>query len=124
MSYCDLTGFADYLRDHGASLLQDATSAPRFLVVSSEIHGGLREASFRRRQQVLGQKVPGAKLAWIRVRDLVRFGLAIEQAGVSPGDRESIRWDSILDTGDVCWDAFGQELQRLTACGYSFSEAA
>jgi hypothetical protein len=103
MTYRDLTGFVDYLRHP---------------------HGGTREASFQRRHRALDQKVPGAKLTWMRAPDLVRFGLAIEAAEVAPAHREGISWASLLDAGDVLWDIFQVELRRLAKLGYTFPEAS
>jgi hypothetical protein len=123
MTYRDLTGFADYLRNPlvGEWRCPEEVT-PRFLVISSEIHGGTRAASFTGRQKALDQKVPGVQLAWMRAPDLVRFGLAIEAAEVAPAHRESVCWAALLDTGDVHWDAFQTELRRLTALGYTFPE--
>jgi hypothetical protein len=124
MTYRDLTGFADYLRNSstgGWSCPKEII--PRFLVISSEIHGGTREASFEGRQKALAQKVPSARLTWMRAPDLVRFGLAIEAAEVAPTDREAICWKALLDAGDVRWDAFQAELRRLAILGYTFPEA-
>lgn len=104
------------------------TPAPRgncytcFLVVSSDIHGGSREASFDGRRDSLRKKVPGAELTWLRAPDLARFGLAIEQAEVSPEHRERIRWDRLCGFGDVHWDSFETELRELSVLGYSFPE--
>jgi hypothetical protein len=123
MTYRDLTGFADYLRhppEGGWSSREEIV--PHFLVISSQIQGGTRQASFQERQRALNQKVPGAKLIWMRASDLVRFGLAIEAAEVAPADREGISWATLLDTGDVHWDVFQAELGKLTQLGYTFPE--
>jgi hypothetical protein len=123
MTYRDLTGFADYLRNPSVGGWSCPGGViPRFLVISSEIHGGTREASFHGRQKALDQKVPGARLTWMRTADLVRFGLAIEMAEVAPSHREAICWTNLLDVGDVHWDAFEAELRRLATLGYTFPE--
>jgi hypothetical protein len=124
MTYRDLTGFADYL----AHPLEGAWSPPagvtsRFLVVSSQIHGGTRGASFAGRQRALDQKVPGAQLTWMRAPDLVHFGLAIERAGVRASDRDRIRWPALLDAGDLRWETFKAELGFLAGLGYTIPEA-
>ncbi len=125
MTYRDLTGFADYIRNPlpGTWTCPDNV-VPRFLVISSEVHGGAREASFSGRQQALSGKVPGARLVWMRARDLVRFGLTIERAQVTPIDRETIHWAELLDAGDVQWEAFQNELHLLSQLGYTFPEAS
>ena len=75
----------------------------------------------------------GAKRLWTRkfpahtsrgcVRfDLVRFGLAIEAAEVTPSHREAICWTALFDVGDVHWDTFEAELRRLATLGYTFPE--
>lgn len=122
MQYRDLTGFADYLKNpiEQAWACPDGV-APRFLVISSEIRAGSREASFAGRQRALRRMVPGATLTWMRARDLVRFGLALEQAEVRPEHRETIAWTALLDTGDVTWTAFRGELERLAALNYTFA---
>jgi hypothetical protein len=123
MTYRDLTGFVDYLRHPSVGEWRCPEGVtPRFLVISSEIHGGTRAASFTGRQKPLNQKVPGARLTWMRAPDLVRFGLAIEAAEVAPAHRESVCWAALLDAGDVHWDAFQIELRRLAALGYTFPE--
>lgn len=124
MSYRDLTGFVDYLT-HSPDEARSAPAGvtPRFLVVSSQIHGGAREASFAGRQRALGQKVPGARLTWMRAPDLVRFGLAIERAGVRASDRDRIRWSALLDAGDLRWETFKAELGFLAGLGYTIPEA-
>jgi hypothetical protein len=125
MTYRDLTGFVDYLRNPTEGEWDSPTGGvPRFLIISSEIHSGTREASFHGRQRALNQKVPGAKLTWMRAPDLVRFGLAIEAAEVSPVHREGISWAALLDAGDVHWDIFQAELRRLAKLGYTFPEAS
>jgi hypothetical protein len=123
MTYRDLTGFADYLHHppEGGWSTQEGI-VPYFLVISSQIQGGTREASFQGRQKALNQKVPGAKLIWMRAPDLVRFGLAIEAAEVTPADREGISWVTLFDTGDVHWDVFQAELGKLAHLGYTFPE--
>ena len=123
MTYRDLTGFADYLRNPSVGEWRCPEGVtPRFLVISSEICGGTRAASFTGRQKALEQKVPGARLAWMRAPDLVRFSLAIEAAEVAPAHRESVCWAALLDAGDVHWDAFQTELRCLAALGYTFPE--
>jgi hypothetical protein len=125
MSYRDLTGFVDYLRDPlDTSVPYEHDGTSRFLIVSSEIHGGTREASFARRQEKLAKKVPGAKLTWVRAKDIVRFGCAIERVGVTPKHREAIKWGEILDVGDVQWDPFQAELDHLAREGYMFEGRA
>lgn len=123
MTYRDLTGFVDYLRNppDGAWSAHQGI-VPRFLVISSQIKGGTRDASFEGRQRALNQKIPGAKLTWLRTPDLVRFGLAIETAEVAPVDREGISWAALLDAGDVYWDVFQAELTKLAELGYTFPE--
>ena len=123
MTYRDLTGFADYLRHppEGGWNSHEGI-VPHFLVISSQIQGGTRQASFQGRQRTLNQKVPGAKLTWMRAPDLVRFGLAIEAAEVAPADREGISWATLFDTGDVRWDVFQAELGKLAQLGYTFPE--
>lgn len=123
MTYRELTGFADYLRNPAEGGWNCPEGViPRFLVISSKIHGGTREASFKGRQKALAQKVPGARLTWMRAPDLVRFGLAIEAAEIAPAHREAICWEALLDAGDVHWDAFQAELKRLVTFGYTFPE--
>jgi hypothetical protein len=123
MTYQDLRGFADYLQhppEVGWTCPADVV--PRFLVISSEIHDGSRQASFKGRQKALDRKVPGARLTWMRAPDLVRFGLAIEAAEVLPAHREAIAWGALLDAGNVHWEVFRTELVRLAELGYTFRE--
>ena len=120
MSYRDLTGFVDYLIDPMESGWRLAkTASVYFLVVSSQFDGGSASALFKRRQQALAKKAPGARLVWMRAPDIARFGLAIERAKVSHADRRLINWRAILSAGDVGWSHFEGQLMRLQRRGYS-----
>jgi hypothetical protein len=124
MEFSDLRACSDYLTnlsDRGWCCPEGVV--PRFLFASSEIHGGQREASFGGRQGALSKRVPGARLIWMRAPDLVRFGLAIERAEVTSAHRRTIGWGALLDAGNVGWDAFRAELDRLRGMGYVFAEA-
>ncbi len=123
MSYRDLTGFVDYLQASApASRGAPGNESRHFLVVSSEIHGGQREASFTGRQKALSSKVPGSRLTWMRAPDLVRFGLLLEAGEVAPTGREAISWAEILDAGDVHWDVFQVQLGKLRELGHAMPE--
>jgi hypothetical protein len=118
MSFKDLRTAADYLRNPpDDSWRPRGTERPWFLVVSSEIVGGTRDASFSGRQRQLRERVPNAGLTWIRTPDLCRFGLAIEKSSLTSDCRRHIRWDQILSAGDVRWNVFEQELDHLRAIG-------
>jgi hypothetical protein len=123
LTHRDLTGFVDYLRqpiEHGWT--RPTRGSLRFLIVSSQVRHGRGVASFAGRQRALSRRVRGARMTCIAVPDLVRFGLAIESAGVSPADRRRIGWSRILDAGDVKWDAFEAEIRRLEMRGYMFQK--
>jgi len=114
MSFKDLRTAADYLLNPPDDAWRfSEMETPWFLVVSSEIVGGTRTASFMSRQQELQKRVPNARLTWIRIPDLCRFGLAIEKSSLSSDCRNHIRWTEILSAGDVRWDSFQKELDHL-----------
>lgn len=118
MSMPDLRTAADYLATPPSDEWRCAPGeTSRFLVVSSEFRAGTREASYAGRQAALNKRVAGVRLTWLRVPDLVRFGLAVERAALPSAARETIGWTEILDTGDVGWDAFQVQLDRLRGAG-------
>lgn len=124
MEYRDVLGFADYLKNPIAEGWKpNPGQLPRFLVISSAFRAGSRGASLAGRQAALQQKVPGSRLSWMRADHLRRFALAIERDGVEIAHRSLIRWDRVLDEGEVTWSAFERELSELRTLGYRFEEA-
>lgn len=122
MSMPDLRTAADYLSTPPSEDWRSAPDeSPRFLVVSSKIRAGAREASHSGRQAALDKRISGAKLTWIRIPDLVRFGLALERAELPSAVRESIHWTEILDDGDVSWETFNNQLLKLRSDGHDVS---
>jgi hypothetical protein len=122
MEHRDVLGFADYLA-HPQEWRPPTGVVPRFLVISSQFNPGTRGASFAGRSSSLAARVPGARLSWLRAADLARFAIAVERAQVTPEHRRSIDWMTILDAGDVGWDAFDAEINRLHRLGYDTTGA-
>lgn len=120
MSMKDLRTAADYLQNPpDPAWKPEPGQTPWFLVISSEIEEGSRNASFAGRQRELARRVPNAKLAWMRVRDLTRFGLAIERASIPSQGRSEISWTNILNEGSIRWSVFESELVKLRQLGFN-----
>jgi hypothetical protein len=114
LEFRDLVAFADYLRNPSRGTFDPVPGvAPRFLVISSEVHTGTREASYAARQKALKERVPGATLSLLRATDLVRFGVCLERIGATPDQRRAIPWTQILDAGDIRWPVFEAVLNDI-----------